>query len=296
MCRFLTIRRVVFSLVLAVSVAGYWWFALVWPSLSFDAVVRVHFLDVGQGDAILIETPNRRRVLVDAGRDIAVLDALDAILPAQGVFLDAVFMTHPDADHVGGFLPVFSRYSIGSVIQSFFDSQSTVYRRVSAAVSRSGVPVHRISDAYVFDLDGVRFTILWPLSESIHESNATSVALLVSYGEMDVLLTGDLPSSVEDMLITLFPDRLFDIELLKVGHHGSKGSTSLAFLSHVRPNALVYSAGAENRYGHPHAEVLRRVDQYRAAYPGELTFVGETMSGTVSFCLTERVLYLCEVK
>ena len=283
-----------FSLILIVCtvIAGYWWYALVWsPLTENDAIVRVHFLDVGQGDATLITTQGGRQVLVDAGRGVHILTALDAVMPIGDTSLDVAVMTHPDADHIGGFPPVFDRYTVQTVLHSFVPSSSGVYHTVmdhlAAEMSREGGQSYRIASAYRFVIDGVTFSVLWPLGQTVRETNAASVVMLVSYGDIDVLLTGDAPAAVEDMLLTIYPNLLADVAIVKAGHHGSKTSLSPALLARTSPRAVVFSYGADNRYGHPHDVVLKRV----AALPDARAY--RTTDGTVSFCLTRETFARC---
>ena len=288
-------RISVVTLAVIVIIIGYWWYALVWHSLFLGSEhLRVHFLDVGQGDAILIETPNNRQVLVDAGRGIKVLGALDMILPAHDRDIDVVVMTHPDADHIGGFVPVLRQYEVGTVIQSFIPSKTNLYKTVVKAIEGEGANVYTVSQAYSFFLDGVQFDILWPLGTTVKETNAASVVLLVTYGDIEILLTGDAPSAVEDFLIETFGEKLKDVELLKAGHHGSKTSTSAKFLSHTKPNVIIYSAGVRNSYGHPHEVVIERVAEYSTANPKENLRPYTTVDGTISFCLTMSAFAVCE--
>ena len=285
-------------LAVAAVIIGYWWYALVWHSLFLhDDYVRVHFLDVGQGDAILIETPNNHQVLVDAGRGIRVLSALDEVLPAHDRNIDIAVMTHPDADHIGGFVPVFRQYDVGIIMQSFIPSKTKLYGIVQDAVKNEKVgdkhaEVYTISRTYLFSLDGVRFDILWPIGKEVEETNAASIVLLVTYGEMEILLTGDAPSAVEDFLVEMFAEKLEDIEILKAGHQGSKTSTSETFLTRTKPNAIIYSFGKRNSYGHPDEMVEERVGAYSAAHSGEGLTEHRTADGTVSVLCDKKKFHI----
>ena len=292
-------RFIVFQVV-GVLLLAYWWYILVLPTLTpTDYRVRVHFLDVGQGDAILIETPDRRQILVDAGRSIKILDRLQEILPMSDVEIDVLVMTHPDADHIGGFVPIIKRYTVNTIIRSFANSNTGVYKALLKEIEQSqeedDTAVHIINRAYTFSLDGVQFDILWPLNEEVKETNAASVVLLMTYGDMKVLLTGDANAAVEDLLVNVFPNRTEDVDILKAGHHGSKTSTSELFLTHTKPDAIVYSASKNNRYGHPHDIVKERVANYGNRHPEEnLRDYWTATDGTISFCLTHTSFQVCE--
>lgn len=286
-------RNTIFRLLLlSAIVAGYWWHATVWtPLVASEAIVRVHFLSVGQGDAIVIETPNKRQVLVDAGRDTAAVAALAEVLPAGDRHIDVMIMTHPDADHIGGFAAVLDRYDTAFMISSFLPGKTAVYRAVMDHVEEGDREVRPIDRAYRFTLDGVTFFLLWPLDTVATDPNAASVALLAEYGDRRVLLTGDAPQSVESVLLTVFPDLLTDVDIVKAGHHGSRTSLSQALLDHTKPQAIVFSYGEGNPYNHPHHETLNRVATYQKKAPHARAY--RTVNGTVSFCLTKETLSHC---
>ncbi len=266
-----------------------------WQTLFIEEnPLRIHFIDVGQGDAILLETPNRYQILIDAGRGLSVLNALDELLPTNDRDIDIAILTHPDTDHIGGFVPIFRRYTVGTVFQTPTVTETSVYRQVIEAIEEERVTTHTVQQPSSFSLDGVRIDILWPQGAEITETNAASIALLITYGSTEILLTGDAPAEVEEFLIAQFPKKLSDIDLLKAGHHGSKTSTASAFLSHTKPNAIIYSAGKNNRYGHPHNIVLNRVKTYAEAHPAENLTEYHTANGTVSFCITPTQIATCK--
>lgn len=287
------LREICLSLlILSVIIIGYWWYNLVWLTITANKEVEIHFLDVGQGDSILIETPNGQKVLVDSGRGVRVLSVLDEKLSAIEDVIDVAVLTHPDADHIGGFVPIFDRYDVRNSVRSFIPSDTNVYRQVINAIEEEG-NAYVISDRYFFELDGVSFHILWPLSETISETNTASIVLLVQYGNTEILLTGDAPQSVEEELIRRFPTLLKDIDILKLGHHGSSTSSAKEFLDYTLPNALIYSAGAQNRYNHPSEDVVERVNKYVNDYPRQKPKVYATKDGTVSFCINRYSFSEC---
>ena len=288
-------KNTIIALTIIVIIIGYWWYVLVWHTLSSAGdTLKVHFLDIGQGDAILLETPNKHQMIIDAGRGIKVLNALDIILPSNDRDLDIVVMTHPDADHIGGFVPILKRYKVDTIIQSFIPSKTNLYKEIVSLMQEEGATTYTISQAYSFTFDGVQFDILWPLSTEVTEKNAASVVLLVSYGNTEILLTGDASAKIEEFLIKSFPEKLNDIEILKAGHHGSKTSTAESFLNHIKPNTIIYSAGKNNSYGHPHDIILNRVKAYAETNPAENLTEHRTAEGTVSFCITPKNYTLCK--
>ena len=138
-------KTAIIILATIVLIIGYWWYMLVWHSvLTTGDNIRVHFLNIGQGDAILIETPNNKQVLIDAGRGIRILNEIDSILPASDRDIDVAIITHPDEDHIGGFIPILQRYTVGTVLQSFIESESDTYKQVATAIKEEGAITHTI--------------------------------------------------------------------------------------------------------------------------------------------------------
>ena len=280
-------KTAVSILTIIVVVIGYWWYIALQQQLSIsENMLRIHFMDVGQGDAVLVETPKGYQVLIDAGRGIQILNALDTILQANDRDIDIAIMTHPDEDHIGGFMSVLQRYSVKTVIQSFIASESNMYKQITSAIEREGATTHTIKQAYSFSLDNVQFDILWPIGMEVTETNAASIVLLMTYGTTKILLTGDAPAEVEEFLIKSFPKKLSDIEILKTGHHGSKTSTAASFLMHTKPNTIVHSFGENNPYKHPHEETIKRIKTFAQKNPTEKLTEHYTRDGTISLCVT----------
>lgn len=236
-----------------------------WPDEQRRLQVTV--LDIGQGDAVLIETPSGRDVLVDAGPGKAVLRGLGASLPFHDRSIDLFVLTHPQADHATGALDVFARYDVGRVLTSAARTGSMVERAFFEAVEREGARTDVVAAgaSYEFD-DGVRIDVLSPVAgASGHAaSNEDSLVLRVSYGEVRLLLTGDIAAGAEEALV----ERGTDLEatVLKVAHHGSATSSTRAFLDAVSPAISVISAGRENAFGHPDTGVMARLDDYGEVY------------------------------
>lgn len=286
------------TLVGGTVVVAYWWYSIIFTPFLSTGALEIHILDVGQGDATLIQTPNGHQILVDASRGRAVIAPLQEILPIHDKVLDAVVLTHPDADHIGGFVPILDMYEVSRAFHADVPFDGTqVARHVSELLQEEiTTPGHiALVDArHAFVLDGVHFNVLWPFAGvATNDKNYASVTLLVSYGDMKALLTGDAPKSVEHTLVRTFPEETADVDILKLGHHGSKTSTAPAFLEHTKPNAVIVSAGEHNSYGHPHEEVLATIERYNQNHPDEPIAVHETKDGTVSFCLTPKRARMC---
>lgn len=256
--------------------------------LSSDrGVLRVAFLDVGQGDAVFIEAPNGNQLLYDAGPPSgAVLRGLGGVMPFWDRSIDAVMLSHPDMDHVGGFPEVFRRYDIDLVLEPGAISDNGAYDAVASAVRGEGAKHLLARKGMTIDLGGgVVAEVLYPDRETRGmDTNAASIVLRVSYGETAFLFSGDLPNNIEEYEVATLGSRL-RADVLKLGHHGSRTSSSKALLQAVAPKIAVISAGKDNRYGHPHSDVIERLREFGIAH------VGTYDAGTVVFVSDgERVL------
>lgn len=233
-----------------------------WPSAASTqcACLRISFLDVGQGDAIYIETPDGYDMLVDAGVDSGVLRELGAEMGWRDRYIDLVVATHPDQDHIGGLPDVFDRYEVGTFLETTNVNNTPSATALAAAV-KTEKSTHFLAEAgQVIELGAhVYLQILSPTGDETNwESNNASIAMRIVYGDTAIMLTGDLPAEIENHLVELYGTQLKG-DVLKLGHHGSKTSTSEAWLDAVEPRFAVVSAGLDNRYGHPHQEVMQRV-------------------------------------
>jgi competence protein ComEC len=228
---------------------------------STDNLLKVAFLDVGQGDAIFIESPSAVQVLVDTGPPGKILGAMSPHLAVNDRHIDVLILSHPDMDHIGGVLDVLHNYEIGTLFISGDYSNAEYKNEILKLARLKEIQVIEARRGQVIDLGaGVFITILFPDRNSLNfENNTASIALKLTYGEIDFLLTGDLPMAIEDFLVEL-DGQFLDIEVLKLSHHGSKTSTSEKFVSVTNPQFAIVSAGAGNRYNHPSAEVLERLN------------------------------------
>lgn len=257
-----------------------------WGVTQPDGLLHVAFLDVGQGDAIFIQTPTGRQILIDGGQFPSRLnDRLGRQMPFWDREIDLMVATHADADHVSGLVGVFDRYRVGRLITDGSEmGETAVYDAVLQAAETAATPIHRAAAGEVVEIgDGVRLEILHPGAARNRENrNENSVALRLVYGNFALLLTGDGEEQAERTMLE--SKRPLRAQVFKAGHHGSVSSSTLPFLQAVRPQVMVISVGAENRFGHPHPDVLARAAQVGAAVLRtdelgtiEVTTDGETM-------------------
>lgn len=242
-------------------------------------VLRVSFLDVGQGDAVLIEAPNGNQLLYDAGPPSgASLRALSREMSFLDRSIDVVVFSHPDVDHIGGFPEIFKRYRVGAVIEPHVSSGTGVYDATEEAIRNEHCAHFVAKRGTQVELgDGVVLDILYPdVDHAGADTNSASVVMLLHYGATAFLLSGDLPQKEEEQIAREFGGRLH-AQVLKLGHHGSRTSSSPYWLAAVDPDVAIISAGLDNRYGHPHKEVLELLE--RLGIPYLSTF----KEGTVSY-------------
>ncbi|TSC62328.1 MAG: Beta-lactamase domain protein [Parcubacteria group bacterium Gr01-1014_48] len=233
-------------------------------------ILKVAFLDIGQGDAIYIEAPNGNQVLIDGGKNKAVLSELSKIMPLYDRSIDMVIGTHPDQDHIGGLPYVLKNYTVALLLDPALKKESGTYEALLSAARKHGTRyiVARRGQRFVLDRDIV-LSILFPDRDMPHvDTNIASIVAKLTYGNTSFLFTGDSPKNVEAYLLVL-DDKALDVDVLKVGHHGSRTSSGEKFLKIVTPMVSVISAGKNNEYGHPHKEVL-----------AGLTSVGAKILGT----------------
>jgi competence protein ComEC len=231
--------------------------------------LTLHFLDVGQGDAALLRTPAGRWVLIDAGpadeRGDAGRSVVVPFLQRAGARKLAVaVVSHAHADHLGGLASVLDRYSADLVIEPAALVRDPLYTRFLGALEAAGIPWHPGRPGDRFELDGVRLTILHPNPSWAgwgEDVNEDSVVLLVEYGAFQALFTGDAGIRAEAAL----RGRARPVDFLKVGHHGSRGSSGDEWLDSLRPRAALISVGARNRYGHPAPAALARLASHHIA-------------------------------
>jgi competence protein ComEC len=225
-------------------------------------------LDVGQGDALFLEFPNRKRVLVDAGPKSFDYDAGERLvapfLKRKGIeSIDAIIVTHAHADHLGGVRYLLEHFQVGRLIQAGNPPASRLYQEVIAAAQRNHVLLQRASMGQALSIDTTaRVFVLSPNArrDSSRNLNNRSIVLKVVYGGTSFLLPGDAETEVEDDVLRRFGP-ILSSDVLKAGHHGSNTSSSVAFLERVRPAIALVSVGRYNKFGHPSPIVLSRFNQ-----------------------------------
>jgi competence protein ComEC len=234
------------------------------------AKLRVIFFDVGQGDATLIQTPSGKNVLVDAGVwSPSYNSGRSIILPhlqASGIEkLDAVFLSHPHADHIGGIIDLLEGIPIDVIYNSGYEYDSNLYATYLKIAREKSVPVLPLRAGDTLDIDpSVLFLVMGPEGQKFTtDPNEHSLILNVIYGMSEFLFVGDAGIHQEERLVKMYDD-LLDTDLLKVGHHGSRTSSGDVFLDHVSPEKAIISLAENNRFRHPHPEAVDRLWRSKA--------------------------------
>jgi len=266
-----TVMIVVFVVVITVTLSLY-------SRSRIASRVSVVFLDVGQGDAMLITSPLGRQVLIDGGASSQVLSGLRSQMSLFDKDIDMVIATHADQDHVGGLVDVIRNYDVQTVGYNGLDAGGVAFREFARTVDEFQVPVQTLRAGSRIRIDRELYLeVLFPYEGYIHDdANEHSLVMRLVYGDTSLLLTGDVGVEVEQALVDIYGNHL-QSDVLKLGHHGSKTSSSSVFLDIVDPEYAVVSASCDNRFGHPHGEVTDRVrardiEIYETCREGDVVF------------------------
>jgi competence protein ComEC len=268
---------------------------LLWSALLSlpDGRLHLYFLDIGQGDGILIQTPSGHQVLIDGGVSPELLfNELGQVMPFWDRSLDIVAMTNPDKDHMGAQEQAASRFAIATALETKASQANHDADLWRANLAGAGADLQLQYSSGWIDLgDGVALWVLWPPAEPFVATgetdeqfvdNENSLVMKLTYGDFSVLLTGDAGLPAE--MAMLAAGASVQATVLKVGHHGSNGSTSATFLQSVNPQIAVIQAGVDNDYGHPHQEVLDRL--------GRRTILRNDLHGRIHLYSDGRQLWL----
>lgn len=263
---------------------------LIWLAVATlpDGRLHVAFLDVGQGDAILITLPDGRQILVDGGPSATELNwRLGQEMPFWDRTLELVISTHPDADHLGGLVSLLDRYEIEQALVTDVEGTSQLYQAWETEVAEAQLtPAVGQAGTQLALGNGVTATILSPdlTIADFEKPNNHSIVLRLQFGQVSFLLPGDIEQSIERRLVQA--DVPLTATVLKSPHHGSKTSSSEAFLEAVSPQIVVVSVGEDNHFGHPSPEVLDRYASYG------LTVLRTDELGTIEFSTNGEQLWV----
>jgi competence protein ComEC len=226
-----------------------------------DGNLHVHFLDVGQGDSILLRSPSGKQILIDGGPNDRVIEQLGTRMSFFDRSLDMVVLTHPDHDHSGGLPAVLRRYRVDKLLITGIVKKESAYDDILVLAKQKKIPLFIADPAQDITLgDGVTLDLIWPpatlAGTEVEAANETSVVMRVSFHAKSILFTGDIEAGAERDILASGAD--IDADVLKVAHHGSKTSSATGFLLAVSPDLAIISVARKNGYGHPHPSVMDR--------------------------------------
>ncbi len=225
-------------------------------------VLKIDFFDIGQGDGIFVETGDGKQMLIDAGPSNVILDKLGKEIPFYDRYIDLVILTHPEHDHINGLIEIIKRYDVGAIITTGVVRDTNQYKEWVKIIEQKNIPIYIAQLGGQIELNkDIKLNILYPFDnlagKKVSNTNNTSIVGKLIYKDFELLLTGDIEKSIERKLINSGLNLKSDI--LKVAHHGSKTSSSKEFLKAVDSLVNIIQAGKDNKYGHPHQEVLNRM-------------------------------------
>ena len=248
----------------------------------------VHIIDVGQADSILITTPSNKNMLIDGGDEDSAKIIKSYLKNKKVKNLDVVVATHPDSDHIGSLDYIIDNFDVEKIYMPKQSTDSECYINLIESCNKKNLKVNYLSKDDSFNLD--YYTEIYVLSPNYitDNNNSNSIVLNISYKNNNFLFTGDCEESNEMDMINSYD--LEDIDFLKVAHHGSSTSTSLAFLEETTPDIAVISCGYKNSYGHPHRSTLDNLESvnskvFRTDVNGSMQFYsdGNKIYSTVKY-------------
>lgn len=230
-------------------------------------LLNVTFFDVGEGDAIFIETPQRHQILIDGGPDVTILEKLAKEMPFWDRTIDLVILTHPERDHLAGLIEVLKSYQVKNILWTGVIAESLVFKEWLKRIKLEGAKIYLAKAGQKVRAGECLFFILSPFenleNQKVKHLNDTSIVTKFYCQKKAFFFAGDIFQDQEEKIIENYNKKDLDSDILKVAHHGSKSSTSQEFLEIVSPEIAVISVG-KNNYGHPHQEVLEKLERIGA--------------------------------
>ena len=251
------LTKIILSILLVISVA-------VWAAVveAPDHHFKLAVLNVGQGDSTLIKTPSDKYLLIDGGPDNSVLDELGREMPFYQKQIEAVFLTHPHADHVFGLIEVLKRYQVKHVYMTGIVHTTNEYLEFLNTIKDKKIPTSNLKAGDALSFDGVNIKIFWPKDDvsiqTVDNLNNTSLVMSVAYQNFKALMMGDLEKDAQDQMMAS-ADLGTNYDVIKFAHHGSSNGMNEKLIDLVEPKTAVISVGANNMYGHPAASTIEKL-------------------------------------
>lgn len=226
----------------------------------FQENISVHFIDVGQGDSILIQLPSQQNMLIDAGDNNKGQVVVDYLKAQDVTRIDFLVATHPHADHIGGMDQVIDEFDIGAIYMPKVAHTTNTYLDVLEAIDRKGLTIKAAVAGMNIPIEGVEAEILAPDSDMKSDNlNDYSIVIKLTYGETVFLFQGDAEKKSEQDILASYTDIKADV--IKLGHHGSSTSSTAKYIEAVDPDYAIITLGKDNKYGHPHRETIALMDE-----------------------------------
>ncbi|WP_163971018.1 ComEC/Rec2 family competence protein [Oceanobacillus halotolerans] len=253
----ITIIMVLFIFIIPIS--GY----------SYESNLEVHFIDVGQGDSVLVKTPNDKVILIDGGRPKVGKRVVNYLEDHHVNEIDLMISTHPDIDHIGGLIDVMKQFKVKQILDSGKLHSTATYAKYINEIRKQDIPFKLAEQGKKVKLDSELEIRILNSYQGMKTNNQSSIALKMTYGEIDFLLMGDVEKKQEEQML-----RSYDVqaEIVKVAHHGSDTSTSLPFLYAVGPEVAMITYGENNDFGHPVNRVIDNLKQVGASIYSTATY------------------------
>lgn len=247
--------------------------------------LEVSIVDVGQGDAIFIKTPNGKTILVDTGSKDEKSKILNFINSKDIKSIDMLVGTHPHEDHIGNMATIINDYSVGEVYMPKVAHTTKTFKNTVKAIKEKGLTIKMPNLSEKLKFDDVTIEFVAPNSKSYKDLNNYSIVMKVTYGKNSFLLTGDAEKESESEMLSKNYDLKADV--LKLGHHGSSTSSTKKFLQAVNPKFSIASCSKDNEYGHPHEEIINSLKKmniklFKTYESGTVTFTSDGKNITVN--------------
>ena len=248
-------------------------------------LLKVHYVDVGQGDCTVIELPDGKIMMIDAGEngmENSVFEFLNSINVNK---IDFLIATHPHSDHIGGMPEVIANYEIGEIYMPDVTHSSYTFEKMIKNISKKGLSINKaVAGKNIFSFDNLSADIISPENTEYENLNNYSVVIKLSYGENVFLFCGDIEKEVEERL--LLKNERIECDVIKTAHHGSSTSSGSSFLKRANPQIAVISCGIDNEYSHPHDEVLKRLAKigteiFRTDVSGTISVISDSKKFSV---------------